>query len=402
MARRLDNWIEEYLKYTEHSEAPDKFHYWTAVSTLAGALRRRVWLNMGYFQWAPNFFIYFVAPPGIVNKSTTGGIGIDLLRELGYINFGPSAGTWERLIEKMTECGEEFALPDGSYMPMTAITLVISELGTFIDPKNRTQIDVLVDLWDGKQGVWTKSTKTSGDENIVNPWVNILGFTTPSWIAENLSDYFSGGGFMSRSIFVYAEKKRKLVAYPSTHLPEDFLQRRQNLIHDLDDIASLCGEFKMTPTAYDWGEDWYERHYSSKHTHISSEKFAGYLARKQTHLHKVAMVVAASRSSDLQITEFDMIEAEKALYKIEVDMPKVFGHMNREKDTLLAAEVLAFIRKEKELPRQALYRNFMRTVGFDTFEKILRSLQQGGLIQTPVRDNVIFIVALQPKQKQED
>jgi hypothetical protein len=50
-------------------------------STLAGALRRRVWLDQAYFRWHPNFYIVLVAPPGIVSKSTTAGVGMSLAQK---------------------------------------------------------------------------------------------------------------------------------------------------------------------------------------------------------------------------------------------------------------------------------------------------------------------------------
>jgi len=401
MTRILEDWLTEYMAYTEHTEAPDKFHFWAGVSTIAGALRRRVWINMGYFTWTPNFFIFFVAPPGIVNKSTTGQIGTDLLRELGYINFGPSAGTWQALIKKMAECGEEFPLPNGDCMPMTAVTVVLSELGTFLDPNNREQIDVLVDLWDGKQGVWRKSTKSDGDEDVVNPWVNLLGFTTPAWVAENFTSYFSGGGFMSRSLFVYSDRKRRLVAYPFEHLPPDFLTRRQRLIHDLDEIAKLCGPFELGKEAIAWGKDWYKKHKEAAHEHLNRERFGGYLARKQTHIHKVAMVMSASERQDMIITARDLARANDKVTELEADMPHMFGQVGREKEVVLAAEVLSYIRNNGEMPRAQVYRNFMRTVGWETFEKVLKSLSQGGLISLQVRETVMFVVPIKPSSKQE-
>lgn len=399
MKRVLANWLGEYQKFTEDSEAPGQFHFWTGVSVLAGALRRKVWLDMGHFHWFPNFYVFFVAPPGIVNKSTTGSIGMDLLRELGFIHFGPSAGTWQKLIESMTEMREDFELPSGEYMPMTAVTLVVSELGTFIDPQDRLQVDVLVDLWDGKQGVWKKATKKDGDEEIVNPWLNILGFTTPAWIAGNMGDYFAGGGFMSRSIFVYAEKKRKLVAYPKAVFPQDFYQRRENLIHDLNSIASLTGEFTMNEEAYAWGQEWYEKHHKSAHEHLASEKFGGYLARKQTHIHKLAMILSVAESNDLVIRPQHLIKANEEVTKLEHQMPKIFGQMNKEKETSLAADVLAKVLKAEDgtIGKTRLYREFMFTFGYDTFEKIIRSLRHAGWVKEVNSGGTMSIVAIRKK-----
>jgi hypothetical protein len=76
--RHFKHWLKAYLDYTSASEAPDAFHFWTGVSTIAGALRRHVWVEQHIFQWIPNFYIIFVAPAGVATKSTTLNLGMGL------------------------------------------------------------------------------------------------------------------------------------------------------------------------------------------------------------------------------------------------------------------------------------------------------------------------------------
>lgn len=67
---------------------------------IAGALRRKVWIDQAYFKWYSNFYIIpLVAPPGIVSKSTTAGIGMSILREVPGVNFGPDVVTWPAFVE---------------------------------------------------------------------------------------------------------------------------------------------------------------------------------------------------------------------------------------------------------------------------------------------------------------
>ena len=90
--RQYDNWIRAYLEYTKYLEAPDSFHFWAGVSAIAGALRGKVFFDMGYFKWKPNFFIIYVAPPGIVAKSTSMGVAMPILRKVPDIgNVGDLA-----------------------------------------------------------------------------------------------------------------------------------------------------------------------------------------------------------------------------------------------------------------------------------------------------------------------
>jgi len=64
--RNFSNFLSTYMEYSAFSEAPDRFHFWTAVSAIAGALQRKCWIDMGYFEFTQNFYIVFVAPPVIV------------------------------------------------------------------------------------------------------------------------------------------------------------------------------------------------------------------------------------------------------------------------------------------------------------------------------------------------
>lgn len=381
------------MQYASYSEAPPQFHYWTAVSTIAGALRRKVWIDMGYFKWHPNFFIFFVAPPGIVAKSTTVEIGMALLRELPFIHIGPAATSWQALIRKLSEIQEEIAYPDGSFQAMSAITIAASELGTFLDPRDRGMIDALVSLWDGKEGEWAKLTKQDGEEIVVNPWINLIACTTPSWIAENLTEYFAGGGFASRTVFVYAEEKAKLVAYPHLGMKNNPEGIARKLVEDLEDIASLVGEYELTPEAIEWGTAWYKAHDKDPHKHLQSERFGGYLARKQTHIHKLAIVVAASQRSTLKITRTDMMEAFEEVTNLEHDMPKVYGSAQREKSALFANEMLQYILDNGAVGKQILYRKYFNIMSNDTFEEIVKSMLATGKIDSR---NIAGVVKLCP------
>lgn len=394
MSRNYPDWIQEYLKYTNHTEAPKTFHYWTAVSTIAGVLRRRTWIYMGHFKWYPNFFVFFVAPPGVVAKSTTVSIGMRLLKELDYINIGPAVASWQGLVKALGECRED--TPTGSpgeFMPMSAMTVFSSELGTFLDPRNQDMINVLVSLWDGDDGPWIKLTKGDGEEIIVNPWINMIGCTTPSWVAENFTEYFSGGGFASRTVFVYAEKKKRTIAYPFRNMPdEDVMEKWSNkLVSDLGEISNLYGKFTITEEALDWGEGWSDEHSDSSHSHLQHERFKGYLARKQTHVHKLAMVLSASQRSDLIIDLPILQEAVKQVTALENDMPKIYGVTNREVEMSLAADVFMKLSETGKVSKMKLYREFIHVIKWDTYESILRSLLNSGKIAQYQTGNTMML-----------
>lgn len=397
--RKHKDWLRAFTEFASYWEAPTKFYFWTGVSTIAGALRRRVWIDQKYFQWVANQYIILVAPPGIVSKSTTASVGINLLKEVPGINFGPDVVTWQKLVEDMSKANEMVYWPEKeTYLPMSCVTIASSEFGNLLDPTNREMVDVLVALWDGQPGAFKKGTKTSGNDQIENPWINIIACTTPSWISGNFPEYMIGGGFTSRCLFVYADKKRQLVAYPDGHVPANFQAQREDLIHDLERISTLVGEYGLSPQARVWGEAWYERHYAEPHPNLSPEQFGGYLARKQTHIHKLAMALSASKSDELTIHADTLEMAAGLVDALEVDMPKVFGKIGLNPKTKALNDLVELVAAAGSMPQQELYRRLSRQVTFQDFTPLLQSACEAGFITIKQigASNLIFAGAHAP------
>ena len=376
--RRLAHWMKAYVEYTKHLEAPDTFHLWASVSTIAGALRGKCWLDMGYFKWKPNFFVVFVAPPGVVSKSTTVGVGMSMLREIEGIHFGPDSATWQALTNSFAESTEMVDQGGGDFLPMSAITIAASELGTFLDPHNREMIDVLVDLWDGRDVPWTRSTKSEGESTIPNPWLNFVGCTTPAWIEGNFPEYAIGGGFTSRTIFVYAENKRHLQAYPKAAMSPEFTALHRALVEDLKIIAQIQGEYTLTEEATEWGEEWYEKHWQSKHSHLAGDRFGGYIARKQTHVHKLAIILSAAQRDETIITPGDLEVADQLVSALEHNLPSVFNRISDNRDAKYSAAVFAVIRTEHSLSKTELWRKVYHLMSSDQFEMALNGIIKAG------------------------
>lgn len=385
--RNYDNWLDQFVKYAGSGEAPLRMYFWTGVSAIAGALRRQVWLDFKQFKWYPNFYIVLVAPPGIVSKSTTAGIGMDLLRRVPDVVFGPSVVTWQALITSFAEATRSFEL-NGEFYPMSAMTLESSEFGNLLNPQDKQMIDLMVELWDGKQGTFEKKTKHSGDDKVENPWINLIACTTPAWIAGNFPEYMIGGGFCSRTIFVYADQKRDYVAYPDEVVVEDYETVKANLIRDLEIISLMRGEFKLSADARKWGREWYEKHYSTKNPLLSGDRFGGYLARKQTHIHKLAMVLSAAESDSLVISQEHLALADTMVSDLETDMPMVFSKVGQSEESVTVDRMVAWLRDRGACPYKELYMRFHSSFpGMREFENIIAGLTAAGYISKVQKGN---------------
>lgn len=353
MARHYDDWLSAFTDYASYAEAPRRMHFWSGASAIAGALRRKVWIDQYYFRWFPNLYVLLVAPPAVVSKSTTADMALDLLREVPGIKFGPDAITWQALVTSFASAAEQFEL-NGEYHTMSAITSCATELGNLLDPRDRQMVTNLITLYDGRK-LFEKVTKMSGNDVVQNAWFNLIACTTPSWILENIPEGMITGGLSSRIVYVYAEKKDKLVPWPADAVPPTAHETARHLISDLEQISMLVGPFRVTPEAKEWNSAWYKKHYNGGLT-LFDERFGGYASRKQTHIYKLAMILSASRGDDLVIDLPDVQTAHDMVTDLEQDMPKVFALVGKTPESRQSDRFLEFIRRRQAVSYEEAYR----------------------------------------------
>lgn len=393
-SRHHPDWLAAFMDYAKYGEAPKYMYFWSGVSAIAGALRRKVWIDQAYFKWHCNMYIILVAPPGIVSKSTTAGMAMNLLRQVPGVNFGPDVVTWQALLEAFAQTTEGFEY-NSEIHSMSALTLESSEFGNLVNPQDKDMIDLLVSLWDGKQGSFEKRTKHSGNDSIENPWINLIACTTPSWIAGNFPEYMIGGGFTSRCLFVYADKKSQFVAYPGLVTPKDLKQQEQLLVEDLTRISQLSGEFRLTPDAIEWGETWYKSHYTTPNPHLDLERFGGYIARKQVHIHKLAMILSASEGDSLQITSQHLATAATMVTDLEPDMSMVFSQIGKSEVTAHVDRLVWFVQAKTRVLYEEAYRYVHAYFpSMRDFEDLLMGACRAGFIKVERKGNEVWLVSM--------
>jgi hypothetical protein len=279
---------------------------------------------------------------------------MNLLRQVKGVRFGPEVVTWQSLLTSFDSARETFE-HEGMMYEQASLTIESSEFGNLLDFKDTKMADAFVTLWDGKN--LRKETKNSGNDEVVNPYFNLIACTTPSWIATNVPEYMIGGGLASRIVFAYADKKQKFVAYPGEEVPADLKQQEAALVADLQYIYdNLRGEYRLTKGAYAWGKKWYLDHQTARPANLDDERFGGYLARKQTHMHKLAIILAASAGDTLAITEDHLAIACQMVSDLEQDMDLVFSKIGKSVSSTSADRLIAYVRKRGEAPYLEVYR----------------------------------------------
>lgn len=384
-----DSWIERFVQYASYGEANPKILYWTAISTIAGALRRKVWYDHIYWQWSPNFYIIIVAPPGIAAKSTNIDVGHRLLRDVDGITFGPDIASWQALLRYMGE-NQETVEVEGEDFKMSCVTLSIAELGVFFDFKDSKQIDNLVNLWDCKLGILDKRTTTNGNDQIENPWVNLMAGTTPSWVAENVSEYMLNGGLLSRCIFVYVDHKYKIEAFPADNVPPNLGLVRAGLVRDLQTISSYSGRFTFTPDAKEWVREWYNSLWSGDQVDLDGRR-----TRMYAHLTKLGMVFSAAEFKFPLIEVKHVIQANAILKETEATVAQVVANVGQSAISKSAKEIVELVFKAKHVGKRELYRkSFFRKMSYEEYEQAVESAVRAELVMVKNEGGEVMLCSL--------
>lgn len=388
MARKLDNWLQAYLTYTANLEAPADFHFWTGIYAIGSALQGKCWFDMGLFRWRPNFYIVFVAPPGIATKSTTVGVVESFMRGIPEINFGPSSSTWQALFDAFVDFQREDVAKNAhtqlQKVTHSSCSITVSELGNFLDLQDNHLIDFLVDQWDGRESPNVRKTRGGGEVSFRLPCLNLIGATTPSWLKGNMPEYMIMGGLTSRMIFIHANQKRHLVAYPFASPDKPPLQLEEDLRHDLQEIAKMSGQFILTPQAQEKGAEWYNAHWTNIPKHLRDERLQGYASRKQAHVHKVAMALSAARSDDMIITLEDFDAALIMMGNIESTMAETFNAVSDNEGVRCMATVLSVLKANKRVNKPELFRICCTRMDYRNFENALSGILAAGYARTVV------------------
>lgn len=373
MSRKVSDWLQGYLDYTDNSEPPELFRLWVAISAISSALQRKCFLPWGTLTFYPNMYIVLVAPSGKARKGTAIGPGMELIENLG-IPMAAEAITREALIQTLGAA--QTSTPDptsGDIHTHSSLTIISPELTVFLGYQNHQLMSDLTDWYDCRSK-WTYRTKNMGTDDVLGVFVNLLGATTPDLIRTTLPLDAIGGGLTSRIIFVFEPRKGKTVAAPFLSQKEKILGA--DLMHDLEQINLMSGKFQMTQGALALWVEWYTE--NSEINIFDDTRFDGYTERRPNHVMKLSMIISAARRDGLRIEKQDLKDAISLLERTEVKMPLVFAGVGRSATADLISELMADIGNNKEVTLKELTMRYYRDCDYRQLEGILQTIEKTG------------------------
>ena len=368
--RKCENWLKTFHDWSlVRSEAPESYHLWTGLFTLASCLKRRVGVTkktLGTWEVYPTLFVIFIAPPGKARKSTTSTYSEDLLQFIEVVDRCPTALTKEKLLEKLSTSRD------------ASLSIFSSEFSNFIMKSGPDMYDVLTLLFDANKQISVETLSRPMDF-AEKPCVNLLACTTPGWVSENMSENVIGGGFASRVIFVVEERvRRKKLIYREGELDWEVLNKqRDDLVEDLRHIAiNLEGEFKFDKETEDAIEAWYQ----DAEDVVGNYRLQGYQERRPAHLIKLMMLVHVSYSDELVLNMTDFNTAILILEDMEKKLPKAFENIGKNPHATEMMRMLEYIERKGKVTRKELMSNFYQVADPLKLEQLIGGLMTMGKV----------------------
>ena len=321
--RILPCWIESFCDYTAGFQSPLILRRWAAISAVAAAMERKVWVRTLGSEVYPNLYVILVAPPGTGKGMALNPIE-SIYQKLDHLFLAPSSVTAPALIDCLAEAKRRVirlaSIPP--YLEFHSVYAISSELSVLFPEYTTEMMSYLTDIYDCRQVPFKQRRRTKEvNIKIAAPQINLFGATTPAQLGNFLPEGAWNQGFMSRVIMIYASDIIRPTLFRE---PPDFSKSETNLTHDLKLISEVVGKMEWDEDAKIAMEHWHQLGGPPTPQHM---KLTHYCSRRTVHLLKLCMVSSMARGSSLNITLDDFARAQNWLLEAEDLMPDIFKSM---------------------------------------------------------------------------
>lgn len=397
--RMLPDWIGAFIDHTDHLPSPRIFRQWAAISAIAGALERRVWVRSSGGVLYPNLYVLLVAPPA-VGKSQAIAPVKDLWKKTKLLKIAPDDISKASLLDALEQSKQIKVLSASDMLEYHSMQISASEFGVLVPAHDLQFLNTLNHLFDNPDSYNEKKRTTKKEMNLAEPSINLIAGTQPAYLAELLPETAWGMGFTSRLICIYSGEKihNDLFDFkePKPHLSS-------NLLEDMKGMCELYGEVRWTPDAMQKLRAWHGEGLSPVPSHSRLEHYNG---RRILHVLKLCAISCVSRGNHLQVDEVDVDRAMEWLLEAELFMPDIFRAMIGNSDIAVLEELHAVVYKThqasgKPVGRSRIFAFLQTRLPADRIMRVVDAAVASGLIKNAdqgIDPPVAFLPGAKPQR----
>ena len=352
------DWIEAFLDYTDAIPSPRVFRQWSAITAIAGALERRVWIVSAGEPLYPNLYTLLVGHPASGKTQA-----IKHTNHLWYacknLYVAPHDVTKARLIDRLAKASRKMVLKNGDLYEYNTLLIAADEFGVLLPSHDTEFLSTLNRIFDNppQHG---HERRMLGDKqiDIINPQITILAGTQPSYLANLLPEEAWGQGFMSRVFMVYSNSKRRSIDIFDTR---ELSKPKFKLLSDwLSTLTKLYGPVSWDYSAASAAQKWVASDMQPEPEHSKLEHYKG---RRLINFLKLLIISTVARNRT-EIHLEDFTRAQDWMLEAELVMPDIFREMVGRSDIQIIDELHFFLwkiwAKEKKGIHESRLYDFLR------------------------------------------
>ena len=385
---KTNDFISDFFQLTADDISPEIFRRWSAISLIAGALERRVWVRTGNLVTFPNLYVLLVAPPGV------GKFIVETVRQLWeetmepgtklpVFHVGPDSMTKASLIDTLAKSKTSRMVSGGQLITYHSLLVAAEEFSVLLPAYDMEYIGVLNAIYNNKP--MHKESRRHGPAQKIEiefPQLNLLGGVQPSFLASVLPEDAWATGFARRIIMIYSNEVPLRDIFQTSDIP---VETRRNLLAKLGRISQLYGEINWSPEAQAKFSAW---HLSGGHPQPSHSKLSHYIRNRSMNIIKLCAISAISRTLQAPCT-IELIDLERAiawLLEAEKLMPDIFRDMIGKSDWQIIEEMHYFVtalylkNKSKPVDGGLIYQFLAQRVPSDKPAKIMELAERSNVL----------------------
>jgi hypothetical protein len=335
----MDDFIDTFVEETEGMRSPLQFRTWAAITCVAGALERRVWMETDSGQLYPNLYTILAGSPASgkslmvneVRKLWTETVG-DVNQRMFVGPDNPTKASFLDCLQKSSRMPIKL-MTDGKMVMFCAMSVACREFGVMFAKNDVSFLSDLTDLYDNPP-IYIAPRRSVESFRIDKPTINLIAGVTPDYLNDLLPDSAWGQGFTSRLLFIYGVKldvtKRNV-----------FVRRKE--INKAVLVKALSGYFNDLNGEFLWEDDAQTMLNDSIAEGIppipDHGRLVHYISRRDLHMMKLSMISAVSAGHNLTVHLSDALRAKDWLLTAEKYMPDVFRAMVQKSDNQILEDL---------------------------------------------------------------
>jgi hypothetical protein len=371
-----DSFIAKFMRFMQPLETSYSYDFWAACWLIAVASGRRVVIPRPRAPVYLNWYVLLLADSGVTRKSTAIRNAVRVAKALiaqlhpDLTELIEGGITPEALVHNLAKRSAELGTAN--------VALASSELVSLLGRERYKSglPGVLTDLYDCPSS--HGAVLTGFKRMATNPFVTLLGASTPTWLSTSINADIIAGGFTSRCMFVISEKRKQRVAWPSIRDNEagEIAELSEHLLR-IHESAEKIAEIRLNDNAMKKYQSWYNR--KEHHTDAFRSSFE---SREDDHVLRLAATLAISDGGWL-IDTYHFTKAAAIINEIKDDGMKLFSDSVLVDDAVIAIDKLRRILILAGIDgiRQGVLYNKMRTkLNATEFNAALSIMHELGLV----------------------